>query len=93
MKSVKTQLQVLHEVEAILMRHLTEDFTVKSDAHYTFDDFIGSSSVLRETLRLAQKMALRDMNILIEGKRGRERKSLPRASINIAPGRRKNLSP
>ena len=59
MKSVKTQLQVLHEVEAILMRHLTEDFTVKSDVHYTFDDFIGSSSVLRETLRLAQKMALR----------------------------------
>lgn len=70
MKSVKTQLQVLHEVEAILMRHLTEDFTVKSDAHYTFDDFIGSSSVLRETLRLAQKMALRDMNILIEGETG-----------------------
>ena len=29
MKSVKTQLQVLHEVEAILMRHLTEDFTSK----------------------------------------------------------------
>lgn len=70
MKSVKTQLQVLHEVEAILMRHLTEDFTVKSDVHYTFDDFIGSSSVLRETLRLAQKMALRDMNILIEGETG-----------------------
>ena len=55
MKSVKTQLQVLHEVEAILMRHLTEDFTVKSDVHYTFEILSGLQAFFGKPFALPRK--------------------------------------
>lgn len=70
MNSVKSQIAELKQIEGILTRHMTERFAASKDVRYTFDDLIGSSEALQNSIQLAKRMAEREINILIQGETG-----------------------
>jgi arginine utilization regulatory protein len=67
---IKKELARLQENQQILTRHLTRQLSNASQTRYTFDDIIGSSALLQAAVQLAKQMALKEMNILIQGETG-----------------------
>lgn len=67
---IKKELARLQENQQILARHLTRQLPHSTQTRYTFADIIGSSAALQEAVQLARQMALKDMNILIQGETG-----------------------
>lgn len=67
---IKKELARLQENQQLLGRHLTRQMNQSTRTRYTFADIIGSSSALQSAVQLAKQMALKDVNILIQGETG-----------------------
>ncbi len=67
---IKKEMIRLQENQQILVHHLTWQLNSSPQTRYTFEDIIGSSASLKEAVQLAKQMALKDMNILIQGETG-----------------------
>lgn len=70
MKIIKQKLPVLRKIQDILASHESRRFAEHTGTRYSFDDIIGSSSALQSAVHLAKQMALKDINILIQGETG-----------------------
>ena len=70
MEIVKQKMQELRKIQDILASHETKRFAEHPGTRYSFDDIIGSSSALQSAVHLAKQMALKNINILIQGETG-----------------------
>lgn len=70
MGMIKKEMARLQENQQILARHLRRQFSNGTQTRYTFADIIGSSDILQTAIQLAKQMALREMNILLQGETG-----------------------
>ena len=57
-------------MQQILLQHLSASLTPIKSTRYTMQDIIGSDPLLVSAKNLASKMALKDINILIQGETG-----------------------
>ena len=57
-------------MQQILLQHLSVSLTPVKSTRYTMQDIIGSDPLLVSAKNLASKMALKDINILIQGETG-----------------------
>ncbi len=70
MRIIKKKLPQLRKIQDILASHESERFAENTGIHYSFDDIIGSSFALQSAINLAKQMALKNVNILIQGETG-----------------------
>ena len=75
-------VEELQELETKVRRELR---TKGHIARYTFNDVIGSSTKLRETVSLAKKFAGTDLSVLLEGESGTGKEVLAQAIHNFSP--------
>ena len=85
---VRRQLPDLQHIQRVLTSHLSNTLFGEKTTRYTLDDLVGSSSQMREAVELAQQMALKDINILIQGETGTG-KELFAQGIHALSSRRK----
>jgi arginine utilization regulatory protein len=88
MNSVKHQIPKLRHIEEILTSHMTDHLAGNRDVRYSFDNLIGSSKALQDAITLAKQMAVKDINILIQGETG-SGKEIFAQSIHRFSSRRK----
>ena len=70
MKLLQKNISNYQNVQNILLRHLPASMSSAQSTRYTLQDVIGSDPLLIAAKNLAAKMALKDMNILIQGETG-----------------------
>ena len=90
MEIVKQKMQELRKIQDILASHETKRFAEHPGTRYSFDDIIGSSSALQSAVHLARQMALKNINILIQGDTGSAKNYLLRESMVTVPAKRKS---
>ena len=70
MKMLKKGIADYQNMQRILLQHLSASLTPIKSTRYTMQDIIGSDPLLVSAKNLASKMALKDINILIQGETG-----------------------
>lgn len=70
MKMLKKGIADYQNMQRILLQHLSASLTPIKSTRYTMQDIIGSDPLLVAAKNLASKMALKDINILIQGETG-----------------------
>ena len=70
MEMIKEQLARLQNDQQLLTRQVTDQFPTRPQTRYTFEDIIGSSAAIQGAVQLAKQMALKEMNILLQGETG-----------------------
>lgn len=70
MKILEKGISDYQSMQRVLVQHLSASLTPIRDTRYTMQDIIGSDPLLVSAKNLASKMALRDVNILIQGETG-----------------------
>lgn len=70
MKMIQNTLANYQNMQQILLQHLSLSFKPVKSPRYTLNDVIGADPTLLAAKKLAEKMALKDINILIQGETG-----------------------
>ena len=70
MQILQKEISGYQNMQQILLQHLSASLTPVKSTRYTMQDIIGSDPLLVSAKNLASKMALKDINILIQGETG-----------------------
>ena len=70
MKILQKGISDYQSMQQILLQHLSASLTPIKSTRYTMQDIIGSDPLLVAAKNLASKMALKEINILIQGETG-----------------------
>ena len=70
MKILEKGISDYQSMQRVLVQHLSASLVPIKNTRYTMQDIIGSDPLLVSAKNLASKMALRDVNILIQGETG-----------------------
>ena len=67
---LRRQLPELQYIQRVLTSHLSNALLGEKNTRYTLDDLVGSSPQMREAVDTARRMALKNVNVLIQGETG-----------------------
>lgn len=70
MKILQKNISDYREMQEILLRHSSMPAKPTKNPRYTLNDIIGNDPLLIEAKKLAEKMATKDVNLLIQGETG-----------------------
>lgn len=70
MKTLQTTISDYQNMQRILVQHLSSAMNPAKSTHYVLQDIVGSDPMLVAAKNLAEKMAPKEMNILIQGETG-----------------------
>lgn len=83
-KMIEQQRSAYGNLQQIIFRHLSSSLEQPKGTRYTLHDLVGSDPLLLAAKKLAAKMALRDVNILIQGETGTGKEIFAQGMHNLS---------